>query len=183
MPTAARVCTSDDGRPQGAAVRVLRKHRGRTLARVSSQPPLDLRGPLRTNTGHDLYYLRNSTAGVFGGDSYEVDVCAQFGASVQITSSSATKVYAMREAASSRVHLEAGHRSRIFWGPHATILQQGSDFSQETTVVLNGGSLFLAEVVVFGRLSRGERHQFRRFGNWLKVVGASGARSMKRDTS
>ena len=58
----------------------------------------------------------------------------------------------------------------LVWGPHTTILQEGSDLRQDLRVTLAPAAcVILAEVLVLGRLARGERCSFRRFQSDLVV--------------
>jgi urease accessory protein UreH len=125
---------------------------------------LELRGPFRGKAGA-LYYLRNITAGVFANDRYEIDLTALPGADLTITSSSATKVHAAPSGtALSATILHAKTGSRLTCGPTATILQQGSAFSQTTEIEIEEDSIVLvAEVIALGRLARGECLDFQRF--------------------
>ncbi|HLF78330.1 MAG TPA: urease accessory protein UreD [Dehalococcoidia bacterium] len=141
---------------------------------MKTQAPLDLRGPLRSAGQHDLYYLRNNTTGILDGDCYEIDVSTCAGARVQVASPSAAKVLAMDGNASSRQRIEAGPGSTLIWGPHALILQQGADFSQQTSVVLAGGVVLLSEVIVFGRLAAGESCGYKRFQSEFQICDQAG---------
>lgn len=138
---------------------------------VSVQSPLELRGPLLRD-GVGSYYLRNVTAGVFAGDSYHINVTAEAGSTVRIGSTSASKVHTMPRdgSASSVARLVAEPDSTLVWGPHPTILQAASDYRQSLdVVVLPGARVYLAEVLVFGRLARGEHCAFRRFASDLMI--------------
>lgn len=139
-------------------------------ARVNAESPLELRGPfLRDNICS--YYLRNVTAGIFAGDAYQVRATAEAGSTVRIGSTSATKVHAMPGgSACSEIHLEAEAGSSLVWGPHTTILQGGSRLRQGLRVTLHPGArVYLAEVLVLGRLARGENSAFSSFESALVV--------------
>ena len=133
-------------------------------ARTPPAPTPSLRDP-------PLYYLRNTTAGLFAGDSLDVRIEARSGARVQVASSSATKAFATPAgSASMRTTLVAEPGSLLVWGPHATILQAGASYTQTTDVLLHAGAIVLAaEVLALGRLASGERNAFRRFENDLSV--------------
>ena len=132
---------------------------------------MELRGPFRDPSGIATYYLRNTTAGLFGGDACRVDVTAGAGATVRVCATSATKVYASRgREASVTVRLAAEPSGTLIWGPHAAIVQAGARFRQEVTVVLaKGGRVVVAEILVLGRLARGERFAFERIDGALEV--------------
>ena len=141
---------------------------GAAGARVRAKAPLELRGPFPGAS----YYLRNTTAGVFGGDVYEVDVTSAAGSTVRVASGSATKVYAgdgRRSSLTVRLTVEPGATLR--WGPHATIVQAGASYRQATAVsVARGGRALLGEVLVLGRPAHGERFDFQRLESRLNVT-------------
>lgn len=145
---------------------------GRVSLRTES--PLELRGPFARDSAPRLYYLRNVSAGIFAGDRYDVSLRAQPGASVQVASSSATKVYASPAApASVSTRIEALPGARIVWGPHAAILQAGASLAQRTNVTLHeGASVVCAEVLSFGRVASGERLRFESNESELVVASA-----------
>lgn len=150
-------------------------HIGERGVRVRASGPLELRGPLRR--GDDtLYYLRNITAGVFAGDVYRTDVQCAPGASARVESSSATKVYSMPEGeAHAEVSLNLAPRSRLVWGPHATILHTDASLHQRTTVTLAPDALLLmAETLVLGRVAAGECFDFRGYEAELRVEAPAG---------
>lgn len=141
-------------------------------ARIAVQAPLELRGPFIRDGGMRGYYLRNITAGIFSGDAYHVDVTAEAGSRVRIASSSATKVHTMpdRGSARSSANLTAEPGSTLIWGPHATILQAESNLTQQLCVAVQlGAVVYLAEVLVLGRLARGERCAFTSYKSALSI--------------
>ncbi|HLG10992.1 MAG TPA: urease accessory protein UreD [Dehalococcoidia bacterium] len=140
---------------------------GSPRVRVQARPPLELRGPF-AGAGVPDYFLRNTTAGLLDGDAYRVDVTAAAGTSVHVGASSASKVYAGESSLDVRLAVEPG--ALLVWGPHATILHAGASYCQETRLALApGGRAILAEVLVLGRLARGERFQFQRLESLLEV--------------
>jgi urease accessory protein len=145
---------------------------GATQACVDARAPLELRGPFADGELPG-YYLRNTTAGILAGDSHHVEVTAAAGASVRVGASSASKVYA--GASSLDATLKVEPRGMLVWGPHATILHARAAYWQETRVVLApGGRALLAEVLVLGRLARGERFEFESLESTLVVERPTG---------
>jgi urease accessory protein len=142
---------------------------------VTSASPLELRGPFARD-GAPLFYLRNVTTGIFANDRYDIALRALPGATVQVASSSATKVHeSLGATAQVATQLEALPGSRLVHGPHATILQAGSSLRQSTTCTVHqGASLVLAEVLSFGRLARGERLCFSHYESELVVQTPQG---------
>src|SRR5690606_33003427 len=154
-----------------AAINVDFEQDGR--ARVRGVGPLELRGPLGRPK---RYYLRNVTAGVFGGDCYAVEAHCTAGVVARVESSSATKVFRMPAGeAVQRTVLRAEAEARLTWGPHATILHADAALRQETRVVLGPGArVLLAGSVVMGRLAAGECFAFRAFETALQDANEQG---------
>jgi urease accessory protein len=143
-----------------------------TGARVHARAPLELRGPFPNAT----YYLRNTTAGIFGGDSCAIDIHAESASTTRVSSPSATKVYAASgRTASTTLNVEVAANATLVWGPHASIVQAGARLDQRTSVsIAPAATAILAEVLVLGRLASGERYAFDRLASALEVTGASG---------
>jgi urease accessory protein len=152
----------------------LQAHFGRTgRARIHASGSLELRGPL---AARKLYYFRNVTAGVFGGDAYATAIHCGPDAGARVESPSATKVYSMPAgAAHSTVKLCAEPGSRLVWGPHATILHTGSALHQDTRVTLHEGArVLIAETLVMGRIAAGQRFDFSSYESSLVVEDGCG---------
>lgn len=144
---------------------------GAESPRVFSSPALQLRGPFSAGDGLPLFLLKNVTAGVFAEDRYDVSLTATPGARVRVSTTSATKVHSMPGGrAESHLSLNAGEGSCIVYDPAPLILQAGSDLHQTTRIVAApGATAAVSDIVVFGRLARGERFAFRRFSNELSI--------------
>jgi urease accessory protein len=145
-------------------------------AKVSSSPPLELRGPFAERDDPPLFMLKNVTAGVFAGDRYDVTLRAEGGARVRVAAPSATKVHAMPDGcAVSRLTIEAETGSLVVYGPAPLILHRDSDFRQSTRIcVAPGATAIFCEVIAFGRLASGERLALRRFSSELSVMVTDG---------
>jgi len=142
------------------------------VARVSTSTPLELRRPIASR---DLFFLRNVTAGVLGGDSYEVSLTCEAGANVRVQPTSATKVYATGGLeAVSRVSLRAESGACLVWGPNTTILHAGSRFRSEVEVTSAGGVVLIAETLIMGRLAAGEAFAFDSYASSLEVKDKAG---------
>ena len=143
----------------------------------TSSPPLELRGPfLDDGGGPARYFLRNVTAGVFGGDRYEVGVRVEAGGRVRIQPTSATRVYDSRgKVASLATHLEVLPGALLEFNAGTTILQGGASLEQDTELVVHpGGELRYSEVLALGRRASGERFAFERFASALRARTAEG---------
>lgn len=144
-------------------------------ARVA--PPLEMRGPFGGVEGAPpRYFVRNVTAGVFGGDCYDVRLRAGAGVRVRVEPTAATRTYESRgETARSATYVEACSGSELTYCAGTTILQQGSSLEQSVELVAHHDArLRYAEVLVLGRLASGERLRFRRFASSLRVSDGAG---------
>ncbi|HEU5098628.1 MAG TPA: urease accessory protein UreD, partial [Roseiflexaceae bacterium] len=73
------------------------------------------------------------------------------------------------------IRIDLGSGSRLEWLPEPTILFGGARFIQTASVTLGAGArLALLDVLVPGRLARGEAYQFDRYVARLEVCDAAG---------
>ncbi len=107
----------------------------------------------------------NPTAGVFAGDVMESDVAVAPGASLLVTTPSATRIHT-RFSAEQAPGLQ-NQRFQVATGgwlevqPEWLIPQRGSAFRQATVIeVEEGGGLFYAELLAPGRIAHGEALEF-----------------------
>lgn len=148
---------------------------GPTRADVTAATsPLELRGPFGDGAV-SRFYLRNVSCGIFAGDEYDVELRARDGARVWVSGSSATSVHAMHSGwAVSSVRMEAETGSRIAFVDGPTILHEGADFSHRVEVTTRGGLAIYTEILVFGRLARGEALAFSSYRSELAVRDMDG---------
>ena len=126
---------------------------------------LDQRAPLRVlfpephDPGVPLAVLVTTSGGLVGGDVLDVSVTAGPGAAALVTTQAAEKVYRSEGAACEiRLALEAAPGSWLEWLPNETIVFDAAKLHRRTTVSLEADARLLAgEIVVLGRLARGER--------------------------
>ncbi len=137
----------------------------RTLMRVNQQrPPLQVVRAFDIADSAALVHLHLVSGGVLGGDRLDlaVQVCPE--ARVQLTTSSATRLYRSRDAApdarqSNRITLH--ENSLLEYLPDSLIPFSGSRYRQETQITMREGSgLFWWEVIAPGREARGELFQY-----------------------
>jgi len=97
--------------------------------------------------------------GLAGGDRLRIAVTAQTGAAATVTSQSAEKIYrSLGDDCRVEVTLAADPGAWLEYLPHETILFEGARLRRQTDLqVAPGGRLLACEMVVFGRLARGER--------------------------
>lgn len=113
----------------------------------------------------------NTAGGSAGGDKFAVDVTVGKQASLIMTTASAEKVYrSLGEDAFLDVSLRVAEGGRLAWMPRETILFDRSRLARTIEVDLaEGAHLLLAEAVVFGRTSMGEKVEAGRFVDRWRV--------------
>ncbi|MGJ8697336.1 MAG: urease accessory protein UreD [Verrucomicrobiaceae bacterium] len=107
----------------------------------------------------------NPTAGLFDGDSMELDVHVRAGAQVALTSPSANRFYTMdRSSAKVRQHFTIGAGGWLEYHPNFTVPQRGSAVDQEIRIDLaSGAEMIFLDQLSPGRLKHGEQYLYRRF--------------------
>ena len=114
--------------------------------------------------------------GVLAGDRYALDVALGAGAEASVTTAAATQVYRMPHGHAEQalsIRLETG--SDLAWLPQPLILFGGADFRQTTRITLGTGArLVLLDVLVPGRLARGEVFAFQRYETRFEVADPAG---------
>ncbi len=133
---------------------------GRTrLAHLYQHDPLRVLFPYPA-PGDPLTVVPVTTSGgLVGGDTLNVEIALSPGAEALVLPQAAEKIY--RSAGSDchvTVDLQAAADARLEWLPQETILFDGARLRRETTVDAAAGARVLAgEILVLGRLARGER--------------------------
>jgi urease accessory protein len=127
---------------------------------------LEQRQPLKVVRAFDLaggaalVHLHNLSGGVLAGDRLSLDLSVGAGASAQITSTSATRVYRSRAEASPAeftTHAHVQENALLEYLPDPLIPFAGSRYSQHIAITLGpGAGLFWWETVAPGREARGE---------------------------
>jgi urease accessory protein len=114
--------------------------------------------------------------GILAGDHYDLRIVLGDHAGARVTTAAATQVYRMPQGqATQAIQLQLGIGSRLEWLPEPTILFSGARFTQTTSVTLGTGArLALLDVLVPGRLARGEVYQFERYAARLEARDTAG---------
>ena len=145
---------------------------GRTILTENySRPPLQVMRAIEDRAGCLGVYLLSPTGGIVQGDRYAISINVGAGSHALLTTQAATKVYRMPNGCAEqviRIDVQAG---AVFeFVPDAAILFADADLSQQIEVRLHGDALLiLHEIVLPGRIARGERLQFRRYANRVIV--------------
>jgi urease accessory protein len=134
---------------------------GRTVLAASRQEaPLKVVRAFTLEDGSALAHLHNVSGGLLGGDRLELRVRVGAGASAQLTTTGATRIYRAREQApdAEQVNeISVGENALLEYVPDAIIPFAGARFRQQTTIRLApGAGLFWWEILAPGREARGE---------------------------
>lgn len=127
------------------------------LARQSFRAPFHLSKPYWD--GHALIVqVVNPTAGILEGDRLESEITVGSGAAVLMTSPSASRVFQMRDgAAEGRQQFTVATEGWLEFMPEPLVLHKGSRYRQYTGIdVAAGGEIFFADLLMPGRIARGE---------------------------
>nr|WP_245398723.1 urease accessory protein UreD [Oceaniglobus trochenteri] len=116
--------------------------------------------------------LVNTAGGITGGDAFSIDLRAEAGTDLTVTTQAAERAYRAQPGQvgqmHSRVCLEEG--ARLNWLPQETILFDGCALNRTLTVDLAAGaSLLLTEPLVFGRTSMGEVLRRGQFSDRIEI--------------
>ena len=136
------------------------------LADSHQEPPLKVVRAFTLDDGSALTHLHNVSGGLLGGDRLALTVRLGAGASVQLTTTGATRVYRPREEAHTVTQLNeitVGENALLEYVPDAIIPFAGARYSQRTTIRLaSGAGLFWWEILAPGREARGEIFEYER---------------------
>jgi len=130
------------------------------LAASRQQAPLQVVRAFALEDGAALAHLHNVSGGLLGGDGLELRTHVGAGASAQLTTTGATRIYRARELAADAVqsnHISVGENALLEYVPDPIIPFAGARFRQQTTIQLaSGAGLFWWEILAPGREARGE---------------------------
>ena len=151
---------------------------GTKLVRDYATVPFHISGTL----GHDPHpeaetvFVQSPTGGIAQGDRHDIEVDVGSDAIAHISTQSSTKVQEMNgnyAAAETKLSVERG--GHLDYVPEPTILHADSRFLQEMRVELKReATAVLSDIVVPGRLARGERFEFERYLSSVSVSGPDG---------
>ena len=147
-----------------------------TLRVMAQQPPLRVIRAFPQTDGSVLTHLHNVSGGILGGD--QLTICAHLEEStqVQLTSTSATRVYRHRPAYSDAcqfTHFQVGKEALLEYLPDPLIPFAGARFRQQTKIELSDGAgLFYWEVIAPGREAHNELFAYDELGIQLDLFGA-----------
>lgn len=130
-----------------------------------------------TDAHRTYLYIMNSSPGLLAGDEFQISVRLSDRTALYLTDQSATKVHQMAMDQRARIHydVEIGSGASLEYVPEPIILYRNANLEQTMRVTLAPtGSLFLSDIMVPGRLARGECFHFHQYVNRLNVYTPDG---------
>lgn len=148
---------------------------GRTVLGESFQePPLKVVRAFSLEDGGALVHLHNVSGGLLGGDRLSLRVNLGTGTSVQLTTTSATRIYRHKRefsATTQGTEVTVGEGALLEYVPDSIIPFAGAHFFQRTGIVLaHGAGLFWWEILAPGREARGELFAYKQFEMRTRVI-------------
>jgi urease accessory protein len=132
----------------------------------------------RKSSDRRIYlYLRNNSPGLLAQDKLNLDFDLAKNTRLYLTEQSATKVHPMAVNAVAEVNYQwqVGEQAMLEFVPEPLILYQDSALNQSTAIKVHPtASLFWCDLILPGRLARGEFYQFRYYHHGLEVYSDSG---------
>ena len=151
---------------------------GTKLVHDYATVPFHISGTL----GHDPHpdaetvFLQSPTGGIAQGDRHDIDIVVEDDAVAHVSTQSSTKVQSMNgNYAAADTALSVGAGGHLDYVPEPTILHADARYLQELTLDLaESATAVLGDIVVPGRLARGEIFEFERFLSTVTVSGPDG---------
>ncbi len=147
-------------RADGFAEMVFAKTKSRTgLVHLYQHDPCRVLFPQAEPGNPPTAVVLTTSGGVTGGDRLRLSIAARDGAAATVISQAAEKVYrSLGPDCRMDISAEVG-KAWLEWLPQETILFDGARLRRNTCVDVAAGGQFLAcEMLVFGRIARGERY-------------------------
>ena len=138
--------------------------------------PLQVMKPRYDESGCACVYLLSPTGGVVQGDDYQIDVMLAPNTHATLTTQASTKVYSMpRRGATQSMRVRVGEDAIFEYLPDSTILFRDANFIQGISLFLErGAKVALQEIVMPGRLARGETLVFSQYQSRIEMADSDG---------
>lgn len=131
------------------------EHNGRTtLSRRAHSGPLRVQRPFYPEQQVCYVYILHPPGGIVGGDTLHIQVLAETGAQVLLTTPAANKFYRSNEGATARLRqlLTVGESASLEWFPQEAIVFDGACVDSTTRVEVARGVHFMGwEITCLGR--------------------------------
>ncbi|WP_144873015.1 urease accessory protein UreD, partial [Hyella patelloides] len=131
----------------------------------------------RDNHNRAYIYLRNNSPGLFAQDNLNISLSLGKNSQFYLTEQSATKVHPMTKGSTAKVNYNwnIAQQGIVEFVPEPLILYQDSALQQTTKIEIHPtASLFWSDIILPGRLARGECYQFRYYDHYLEVCSDLG---------
>ena len=149
----------------------------RYMAYPLSVSPIFRLEPDRPSNRAYLYRM-NTSPGLLSGDAIGVSLQLSAGSQLYLADQSATKVHTMSQPearASLTYSIELGEEATLEFLPEPLILFADAALTQTMEIVVHeSAGLSLGEIILPGRLARGEFYQFRQYLSRIRVRSAEG---------
>ncbi|MBX0295227.1 urease accessory protein UreD [Haloarcula nitratireducens] len=151
---------------------------GTALVHDYATVPFHVSGTLAHDPHPDAatVFVQSPTGGVAQGDRHDVAISVEGNATAHVSTQSSTKVQSMtHNYAAAGASLSVGRGGHLDYVPEPTILHADARYSQDLTLSLDAGATaVLGDIVVPGRLARGERFEFERYLSRVRAEGPNG---------
>ncbi len=132
----------------------------------------------KTNPHCAYLYIMNSSPGLLAGDKLGISLKLAGNTSLYLTDQAATKVHPMPDSnsvATTNYKIELQENATLELIPEPLILFTDAALEQKVELKLHPTArLCLSEIIVPGRLARGEYYQFNNYSNRLQVTSLTG---------
>ncbi len=145
---------------------------------LEQRPPLKVIRAFEQDSGGVLVHLHNVSGGILGNDLLEYKIDLETNTEVQLTTTSATRIYRHRQRnvaspAVQAMQITVGERSLLEYLPDPIIPYAHSDYRQQTHISLaQGAGLFWWETITPGRVAHNERFAYHRLELETSIVAA-----------
>jgi urease accessory protein len=130
------------------------------------------------NPEHTYLYITSSSPGLLANDQLNISLQLAANTYLYLTDQSATKVHPMPGAgskATAHYEIEIGEGATLEFVPEPIILFKDATLEQTTCIKCHPqAKLFLSEIIVPGRLARGEFYDFNYYSSRLQVTSCEG---------
>lgn len=122
-------------------------------------------------------YIMNSSPGLLAKDNLRIALKLDAGTNLYLTDQSATKVHSMPlgEKAKTHYEIEVGNNASLEFASEPLIFYTDSALEQSINITLHPtGQLFISEIIVPGRLARGEFYDFHYYFSRMEASTSDG---------
>lgn len=152
--------------------------RGTALVEDYATVPFHISGTLAHDPHPDVatVFVQSPTGGVAQGDRHDINVAIGSNALAHVSTQSSTKVQSMQHNyAAANTTLTVGSGGHLDYVPEPTILHADARYHVDLTLdVARDATAIVSDVVVPGRLARGERFEFERYLSRVRADGPDG---------